>query len=111
MNHGTRMPRAPDGLLSTVAWQVGRQTTYALEAAIFISSRPTSSASRSSCPRCPRRPRSARRCWPAGAGLLKLDQVRTLGDERACYEPRMGEDEREALLDGWHRAVDRSRSG
>jgi glycerol-3-phosphate dehydrogenase len=32
------------------------------------------------------------------------------GDERARYEPRMGEDEREALLDGWHRAVDRSRS-
>jgi glycerol kinase len=45
-----------------------------------------------------------------GAGLLTLDQVRTLGDERARYEPAMGADEREALLDGWHRAVDRSRS-
>jgi glycerol kinase len=44
-----------------------------------------------------------------GAGLLTLDQVRTVGDERARYEPRMGTDEREALLDGWHRALERSR--
>ncbi len=44
-----------------------------------------------------------------GADLLTLDQVRTLGDERARYEPRMGEDERASLLDGWHRALERSR--
>jgi glycerol kinase len=44
-----------------------------------------------------------------GAGLLTLDQVRGLGDERARYEPAIGEDERASLLDGWHRALDRSR--
>jgi glycerol kinase len=44
-----------------------------------------------------------------GADLLTLDQVRSLGDERARYEPRMGADERAALLDGWHRALERSR--
>jgi glycerol kinase len=44
-----------------------------------------------------------------GAGLLTLDQVRTIGDERARYEPRLSGDEREALLDGWHRALERSR--
>src|SRR3954447_20345895 len=35
-NAGTSVPRAPSGLLSTVAWQIGRSTTYALEAAIFV---------------------------------------------------------------------------
>jgi glycerol kinase len=44
-----------------------------------------------------------------GASLLTLDQVATIGEERARYEPRMGEDERAALLDGWHRALERSR--
>ena len=44
-----------------------------------------------------------------GASLLTLDQVGKMADVRARYEPRMGEDEREALLDGWHRALERSR--
>jgi glycerol kinase len=44
-----------------------------------------------------------------GADLLTLAQVAELGDERARYEPRMSEDERETLLDGWHRAVERAR--
>jgi glycerol kinase len=44
-----------------------------------------------------------------GADLLTLDQVSRMGDERARYEPGMGEDERESLLDGWHRALERSR--
>jgi glycerol kinase len=44
-----------------------------------------------------------------GANLLTLDQVTRMGSERARYEPRMGEDERESLLDGWHRALERSR--
>ncbi|MGH2949668.1 MAG: glycerol kinase GlpK [Solirubrobacteraceae bacterium] len=222
MNHGTRMPRAPDGLLSTVAWQFGRQTTYALEAAIFVTGAAvqwlrdglgiidvagqaeelarsldsndgiyfvpaltglgsphwdpyargtivglTRGAGRAHLARAaleamayqavdairamertateplaelradggatvnrwlmqfqadvigvpvvvPEVPETtalgAALLAGVGAGLLTLDQVRTLGDERARYEPRMGEDEREALLDGWHRAVDRSRS-
>ena len=29
--------------------------------------------------------------------------------EAARYEPRMGDDEREALLADWHRALERSR--
>ena len=32
-----------------------------------------------------------------------------MGEERARYEPGMGDDERETLLDGWHRALERSR--
>ncbi|MEA2170118.1 MAG: glycerol kinase [Solirubrobacteraceae bacterium] len=35
-NAGPNAPDAPEGLLGTVAWQVGNQTTYALEAAIFV---------------------------------------------------------------------------
>ncbi|HEX8977680.1 MAG TPA: glycerol kinase GlpK [Solirubrobacteraceae bacterium] len=35
-NTGTSMPPAAEGLLSTVAWRIGAQTTYALEAAIFV---------------------------------------------------------------------------
>jgi glycerol kinase len=44
-----------------------------------------------------------------GADLLTLSQVAEMGDERARYEPRMSADERESLLEGWHRAVERSR--
>ena len=44
-----------------------------------------------------------------GPHRLTLDQVRGLGDERARYEPAIGEDERASLLDGWHRALERSR--
>jgi glycerol kinase len=44
-----------------------------------------------------------------GAGLLTLDQVTRMGEEQARYEPAMGEDERSTLLEGWHRAVERSR--
>jgi glycerol kinase len=43
-----------------------------------------------------------------GASLMTLDGVQGLGDERARYEPRMGEDERATLLDGWHRALERA---
>jgi glycerol kinase len=35
-NAGTSAPAAAKGLLSTVAWRIGGQTTYALEAAIFV---------------------------------------------------------------------------
>jgi len=44
-----------------------------------------------------------------GADLLTLTQVAELGDERARYEPRISDDERGTLLDGWHRALERSR--
>ena len=220
-NAGTSMPPAPDGLLSTIAWQIGRQTTYALEAAIFVTgaavqwlrdglgiidvaaetedlaaslesndgvyfvpaltglgsphwdpyARGTivgltrgATARTSRARRWRRSPtrrstRSARwRTSPAsrcaelradgaatdnrwlmqfqadvigvpvtvpevaettalgaallagvGASLLTLDQVGSIGEEAARYEPRMGEDERATLLDGWHRALDRSR--
>jgi glycerol kinase len=36
MNSGEKVPTAPAGLLSTVAWGIGERTIYALEAAIFI---------------------------------------------------------------------------
>ena len=36
VNAGTSPPAPAEGLLSTVAWRIGEQTTYALEAAIFV---------------------------------------------------------------------------
>src|SRR4051795_3107814 len=36
LNEGDKMPPAPQGLLTTIALQVGQRTTYALEAAIFV---------------------------------------------------------------------------
>src|SRR3954463_13397604 len=36
LNEGDRIPPAPEGLLTTVALQIGQRTTYALEAAIFV---------------------------------------------------------------------------
>jgi glycerol kinase len=44
-----------------------------------------------------------------GVNLMTLDSVRTGGEPKAVYEPRMGEDERATLMDGWHRAVERAR--
>jgi glycerol kinase len=44
-----------------------------------------------------------------GCGLSTLDQVARGGDERARYEPRMSQDERESLLDGWSGALSRAR--
>jgi len=220
-NAGTSVPRAAEGLLSTVAWQIGRSTTYALEAAIFVTgaavqwlrdglgiieaaaeteelaasldsndgvyfvpaltglgsphwdpyargtvvglTRGTGRAHLAraaleamayqtvdavrAMDRAGREPLAELRADGAatvnrwlmqfqadmlgvpvsvaevsettafgaallagvGADLLTLDQVRTLGDERARYEPRLSGDEREALLDGWHRALERSR--
>jgi glycerol kinase len=36
INAGARPPAPADGLLTTVAWAIGEHTTYALEAAIFV---------------------------------------------------------------------------
>src|SRR5215213_372664 len=36
LNAGTGKPEPGEGLLATVGWQIGRSTTYALEAAIFV---------------------------------------------------------------------------
>ena len=220
-NHGTSVPPAVEGLLSTVAWQIGRQTTYALEAAIFVTGAAvqwlrdglqiieaadeTEELARSldsndgvyfvpaltglgsphwdpyargtivGLTRGNGRAHLARAALEAmayqavdavrameaagseplaelradgaatvnqwlmqfqadvlgvpvvvpevaettamgaallagvGASLLTLDQVSQIGEERARYEPAMGDDERESLLDGWHRALERSR--
>src|SRR4051812_27063633 len=43
-----------------------------------------------------------------GVGLHTLDDVRTGGDPKATYDPGMSEDERETLLRGWHRALERA---
>jgi len=42
-------------------------------------------------------------------GSWSAAEVAAMWREAARYEPRMGEDEREALLADWHRALDRSR--
>ncbi|HEU4943539.1 MAG TPA: glycerol kinase GlpK [Solirubrobacterales bacterium] len=42
-------------------------------------------------------------------GRWSAEQVREMWREGARYEPRMGGDEREALLAEWHRALDRAR--
>jgi glycerol kinase len=36
LNTGTEAPAPPDGLLSTVAWGLGEEVAYALEASIFV---------------------------------------------------------------------------
>jgi glycerol kinase len=36
MNVGTSVPRIVDGILTTVAWQIGDEVTYAAEGAIFV---------------------------------------------------------------------------
>jgi glycerol kinase len=36
MNTGSAIPETPSGLLNTVAWQIGGQTTYALEGSVFV---------------------------------------------------------------------------
>jgi glycerol kinase len=221
LNQGTSVPRAPAGLLATVAWQIGRQTTYALEAAIFVTGAavqwlrdglgiieaaaeteelagsldsndgvyfvpaltglgsphwdPYARGTIVGLTRGSGRAHLARAALEAmayqavdairamertgseplaelradgaatvnrwlmqfqadllgvpvvvpevaettamgaallagvGASLLTLDQVATIGEERARYEPRMSDDERATLLDGWHRALERSR--
>jgi len=43
------------------------------------------------------------------SGVWELEQVAGMWREAARYEPRMSEDERQALLTDWHRAVERSR--
>jgi glycerol kinase len=42
-------------------------------------------------------------------GAWDLDQVAAMWREARRFEPRMGEDERESLLAGWRRALERSR--
>jgi glycerol kinase len=42
--------------------------------------------------------------------LWSEQDTRTMWREAARYEPTMSQDEREALLHGWHRAVERSRN-
>jgi glycerol kinase len=44
-----------------------------------------------------------------GRGLWTVDHVRGTWGERLRYEPDMAADEREELLRGWHRALERSR--
>ncbi|HEX8102888.1 MAG TPA: glycerol kinase GlpK [Solirubrobacteraceae bacterium] len=221
-NAGTAVPRAPAGLLATVAWQIGLQTTYALEASIFVTGAAvqwlrdglgiigaaaeteelarslssndgvyfvpaltglgsphwdpyargtvvglTRGSSRAhlaraaleamayqtvdavrAMERAAGRPLEELRAdggatvnrWlmqfqadvlgievvvpeveqttalgaallaGVGAGLLTLDGVARLGGEKARYEPAMDAGERAALLDGWHRALERSRA-
>jgi glycerol kinase len=36
LNSGSEPPQVPDGLLGTVAWGIGEEVTYALEASIFV---------------------------------------------------------------------------
>ncbi len=36
MNTGSAIPETPSGLLNTVAWQIGGETTYALEGSVFV---------------------------------------------------------------------------
>ena len=36
MNTGSKISDTPSGLLNTVAWQIGGETTYALEGSVFV---------------------------------------------------------------------------
>jgi glycerol kinase len=43
-----------------------------------------------------------------GAGLWTVEQVRQGWRERSRYQPSMSADQRQTLLQGWRRAVERS---
>jgi glycerol kinase len=45
-----------------------------------------------------------------GAGTWTVDDVRSIWRERARYEPRMGQAERDDLLGEWRRAVERAKA-
>jgi len=45
-----------------------------------------------------------------GAGLYTISDLVSLPRKRACYEPRLGEDERATLLAGWVEALGRART-
>jgi glycerol kinase len=44
-----------------------------------------------------------------GIGRWTLEQIRTSWREKRRYEPAISEDQRQTLLRGWHRALERSR--
>jgi glycerol kinase len=44
-----------------------------------------------------------------GTGLWTIDQVQRRWHEKSRYEPQMSDDERETLLAGWRRALERAR--
>ena len=44
-----------------------------------------------------------------GTGLITLTAAQDMGGESGRYEPRMGDEQREGLLAGWHRALERAR--
>lgn len=46
-----------------------------------------------------------------GAGVWERDEVAERWREAARYEPKMEQDERETLLDGWRSALERAKSG
>jgi glycerol kinase len=45
-----------------------------------------------------------------GTGIWTVDQLRSAWREKRRYEPRMAEDQRQTLLAGWHRALERARA-
>jgi glycerol kinase len=45
-----------------------------------------------------------------GAGVWQLDRIPSMWRTGQTFEPRMGRDEAESLLNDWHRALERSRS-
>jgi glycerol kinase len=44
-----------------------------------------------------------------GTGLWTVDQVQRRWKEKSRYEPRMSDDEKDTLLAGWRRALERAR--
>ena len=44
-----------------------------------------------------------------GVGLWTIDQVRTSWREKRRYEPAMSDDQRQTLVRGWVRAIERAR--
>jgi glycerol kinase len=44
-----------------------------------------------------------------GSGFWDRDEVAAMWREAASYEPRLGEDERQELLERWHAALERAK--
>src|SRR5439155_119066 len=119
LNEGDHAPPAPQGLLVTIALKIGQRTTYALEAAIFVTGAGVQwlrdglgvieRADETEALAASLDDNDGVYFVPALTGLWTLDRVGKTWRERARYEPSIDAGRREELLHGWTRAVERAR--
>jgi glycerol kinase len=78
-NAGTSVPKAEEGCSATIAWQIGRSTTYAHEAAIFVTGAACSGCATGSGSSPRRRRRGARGSLDSNDGVYFVPALTGLG--------------------------------